>query len=262
MGTRRTFRSTPLEAKHVYDQPATVERYSERSLWTVEQHLCNLYLRTPGRLLDIACAAGRMAIPLSHYSGLQVFGMDIAYNQVKEALAAAGRSDANCHFCQGDMRSLSLAGCSMDYVFITYTSLGALTTVKDRELCVREVMRVLKPSGLAFISVWNRFWPGQMGASWAKWTVLNIMRLVGMNPHGTGNRVCWESGGYVLWHYFSLAEAKSLFTEAGLRVMDLVPFEGAWTTNRLRGKDWWSRHLSEGFYFILRKESPGGIEIR
>ena len=94
--------------------------------------------------------------------------------------------------------------------------------------CTREVARVLKPGGMGFISVWNRLSGlGRFGASWAKWAGTVAVAGTGLNPHGPGNRVCWEAGGYVLWHYFSFGEAQSLFDEAGLGVLGLVPFEGS-----------------------------------
>ncbi|HEY3275777.1 MAG TPA: methyltransferase domain-containing protein [Syntrophorhabdaceae bacterium] len=253
MATQRTYRSIPGEARHVYDNPETVKRYSNRFLWPVEEHLCNTYVRAPGRLLDIGCAAGRMSVPLGRQSGFQVVGLDISFNQVKEALVAALESDARCSFFQCDMRALGLADGSMDYVFITYTSIGALTRPKDRERCVQEVMRVLKPKGIAFISVWNRLWPGAFGSSWAKWTALWLMRLLRLNAHGPGNRVCWEAGGYVLWHYFSFPEAASLFRKAGLDILGMIPFAGAWAENRLSENSWWSRYFGEGLYFVLSK---------
>ena len=257
MQETRTYRTPPADARLVYDDPETVRRYSHRSLWPVEQYLCDEYLRPPARLLDIGCAAGRMSIPLGGRDGFRVIGFDISFNQVKEAVDAADCAQADCSFFQGDMRALGLADRSVDYAFITYTSIGALTSPGDRSQCVREVARVLKPAGTAFISVWNRFWPGRFGSSWAKWLTLWLLRAVRRNPHGPGNRVCWEAGGYVLWHYFSFSEARSLFEEAGFNVLGLVPFEGAWADNRLRTNRWWSRHLSEGLYFVLRKGRDG-----
>jgi SAM-dependent methyltransferase len=259
MSEPRTYWCMPSETRQVYDDPEAVCRYSHRFLWPVEQHLCSTYLLRPGKLLDIGCAAGRMSIPLGQKGNFEVVGLDISFNQVKEASEAAGCSQVNCSFFQGDMRTLALCERTVDYVFITYTSIGALTLPEDRERCAREVSRVLKPDGIAFISVWNRLWPGRWGSSWAKWVVLWLLRVVRANGHGRGNRVCWEAGGYVLWHYFFFGEARSLFRKAGLDVLAVVPFEGSWTDNHVCGNSWWSRHFSEGLYFVLSRrtmESP------
>jgi ubiquinone/menaquinone biosynthesis C-methylase UbiE len=219
----------------------------------MEKYLFDHYLSRSGIILDIACAAGRMAIPLSSYTKSAVIGFDISFNQVREALHAARQTGANCFFFQSDMAVMALANQSIDYVFITYSSLGVLTTREERESAIKEIARVLKSDGVAFICLWNRLWPGRWGIAWAKWIVLYVLRVLKHNPHGLGNRVCWEEGGYVLCHYFTPWEARSLFEKFGFDLLTVVPFAGSWDKNRVLNNTWWTRSFGEGLYFVLTK---------
>lgn len=249
----RVYKRKPKNCQQVYDTPEAVRSYSCRGFWPVEQYLFDCYLSHPGTVLDIACAAGRISIPLAAHGEFRVIGFDISFNQVKEAAIATQDAKIGCYFMQCDMKSIALAKESVDYIFIAYTSLGALYELSDRERAVIEIARVLKPDGVAFISIWNRLWPGRWGIEWVKWIVFWLLRVLKRNPHASGNRVCWEEGGYVLWHYFWPWEAKSLFKKFGLHISAVIRFTGAWDKNRIISNTWWSRWFGEGLYFVLAK---------
>jgi SAM-dependent methyltransferase len=220
----------------------------------VEKKLFDWYISASGTILDVACAAGRVAIPLASCYGLQVIGFDISLNQVRAAAESGRMAQGKSSFLQSDMRAIGLFRQTVDYIFVGYTSLGALHERRDREKAVSEFARVLKPRGIGFVSVWNRLWPGFLGVNWLKWMALWFLRMFRRTPYGPGNRVCWEEGGYVLWHYFWPWEAESLFKQFGFQVLAIIPFGGAWHNNRVISDKWWSRWFGEGLYFVLVKE--------
>ena len=219
-------------------------------MWPIEKHIVDMYLGKSGSVLDIACAAGRLAIPLSNAGKYHVVGFDISYNQVKRAYCNVAGSKSSPCFFQGDMSLIGLKSESFDFVFITYTSLGAMTELNKREDTLSEVFRLLRPNGMAFISVWNRYWPN----SSLKWFYFYMLRLFGLYPYASGDRVCWESGGYVLWHYFSPFEAKKLFKAKGFYVIDTIPFQGSWENNTLVKKNLFTQYFAQGLYYVLKKD--------
>lgn len=97
-----------------------------------------------------------------------------------------------CSFFQRDMSVMGQANQSIDYLFIAYTSLGALTDPEDRKQGLKKIARVLKTGGIAFISGWHRLWPGSLGVNWMQWIVLWLLRMLRRLPYGPGNRLCWE----------------------------------------------------------------------
>lgn len=248
---RLDHRIKPDPSHALYDKLEAVRWYSRRGLWPIEQYVLDSYLRCPGTILDVACAAGRTAIPLSLNTKYRVIGFDISFNQVRQASQAAREAGLNCFFFQSDMTMMGLASQSVDYVIITYGSVGVFPTTEERESVLKEVSRVLKPNGVAFISIANHLWPGRWGIAWMKWVVLSILRTLKRNPHASGNRVIWEEGGYLLCHYFWPWEAECLFKKFGFHVLAVIPFSGAWDKNRLISNTWWSRWFGEGLYFVL-----------
>lgn len=240
-------------SRSVYDKPATVAVYSHYRFWAVEHYLCNLYLNQPGKILDVACAAGRVSIPLAANYGFQVIGFDISGNQVKAANQKARKDKLSCYFFQSDMTSMALAGRTMDYILITYSSLGACITLEARQIALKEIARVLKSNGVAFISVWNRLWPGRFGLAWIKWIWLGLLRVFRLNPHAQGNQACWEQGEHVLWHYFWPWEARNLFKKMGFDILDIIPYSGSWHKNRMLNKNWLSKLFGQGLFFVLVK---------
>jgi ubiquinone/menaquinone biosynthesis C-methylase UbiE len=196
-----------------------------------------------------------MSLPLASSGDYKVYAFDISYNQVFEAKRAADESNASCFFFQCDMKNIGLPDNSMDYVFVTYSSLGALTKQEDREQSLSEIRRILKPEGLAFISFWNLLWPGKLGSSWLKWGVIHFLQLLGRNNHGFGNRVCWEFGGCILWHYFTYFEAVRLVKELQFDVVDVVPFSGRLGHDVVLKDTLWNRIFAKGLYFVLAGRS-------
>ena len=249
----KTFQSEPEPAETVYDSSQALDRYAHRGLWYVESYLGHKYLSGSGKILDVACAGGRTAIPLADYGDFDIIGFDISFNQVRAALKTARTNNKKCAFLLCDMTNIAMSSGSIDYVLITYTSLGAITTVEDRHSVLKEVVRVLKPEGLAFISVWNILWPGKGGLEYAKWFVLWLMRLSKHYQHGKGNRVCREEGGNILWHYFFPWEAKSLFKKNGMDILEIVPYFGSWENHHTIKKNYWSLLFSQGLFFVLKK---------
>jgi ubiquinone/menaquinone biosynthesis C-methylase UbiE len=59
------------------------------------------------------------------------------------------------HFMQADMRSLPFPEASFDFVY----TMGTIEHVREYELAIREVCRVLKPAGTALIGVPHKWDP-------------------------------------------------------------------------------------------------------
>jgi SAM-dependent methyltransferase len=88
--------------------------------------------------------------------GARVFGMDVSGITVGRARHNFAREARTGHFTQGDIRSLPFADASFDFVY----TMGTIEHVREYELAIREVSRVLKPGGIAVIGVphkWDLF---------------------------------------------------------------------------------------------------------
>ena len=105
----------------------------------------------PGtRLLELGCGPGFYACRLSEeFPNLRTTGVDLSFSLLQRAKdRAAARQLSNCSFQRADAHSLPYPSGSIDCVVVSRLFL----IVPDKEGIVREIFRVLKPSGLCFIA--------------------------------------------------------------------------------------------------------------
>jgi len=121
-----------------------------RNTWG--SHFLSTYLRPRATCLEIGCAAGQFS-ELLHRQEHLVFGVDISPRMVeasRQRLSACGVPAS--HFQQCEANALPFRDNTFDLV----TALDVLPYVENQPRYLREVHRVLKPEGLAFLSNVNR----------------------------------------------------------------------------------------------------------
>jgi len=107
-----------------------------------------------GKVLNIGCAHGSDFIPLD-FKRFQFYGIDISKNLLLLAKKYSKKFDLIFHLILSDMRFLPFKDSSFDYI-VCVATLHHLLKKRERILALREIKRVLKQGGEAFISVWNR----------------------------------------------------------------------------------------------------------
>lgn len=108
-------------------------------------------IRPSGRVLDLPCGTGRVAVPLSQ-RGFDVAGLDIS----EAVLAVARRAAPDLDLRQGDMRELPWPDSSFDAVLNLWTAFGYFETQADDERVLGEVARVLRPGGVFVLDTVNQ----------------------------------------------------------------------------------------------------------
>lgn len=105
-----------------------------------------------GRLLDLGCGPALME-PALVERGLEVWGIDASARMID---AGRGRiAHPACHLDTGDASSLRFASGFFDAVI----SMGLLEYFPDYSPVLREIARVLKPGGVAVLTVPSRVSP-------------------------------------------------------------------------------------------------------
>lgn len=116
---------------------------------------------TGKRILE--CGAGGALPPLVLFAqhDLMTFGIDVSEEQIALATQFANRNALSIHLQRGDMRCIPFAADYFDYAYEHY-SMCHLTHA-DTAQTVQEMLRVLKPGGLAFLGVISTdTWPLSM----------------------------------------------------------------------------------------------------
>jgi ubiquinone/menaquinone biosynthesis C-methylase UbiE len=101
-----------------------------------------------GLLLDIGCAAGAEFAPLAA-RGFQIVGLDYSSEMLR---LAHNRFRTSVNLCRGDAESLPFPDASFDHVIC----LGVFEYLSTYEKCLDEIHRILRPGGLAVISLPTR----------------------------------------------------------------------------------------------------------
>jgi SAM-dependent methyltransferase len=103
---------------------------------------------TRGRVLELGCGTGRLAMPLSRVTR-QFTGIDLSQEMLGRAITRARRRPPRARpgLLRGDIRQLPFADASIACVFGAYGVVQSLTTDRDLDATFAEVARVLKPGG-------------------------------------------------------------------------------------------------------------------
>ena len=113
-----------------------------------------LHLRKGGRVLDLACGAGRHSIELAK-RGYAVTGYDLSEDLLHQARVDAKRAKVKASFVRGDMRGLRFRG-AFDAVINMFSSFGYFESVEDDRKVLEGVARALKPRGKFLLERFNR----------------------------------------------------------------------------------------------------------
>lgn len=105
------------------------------------------------RALDLGCGAGRHTVFLAR-EGFQVFGVDIAENGLMHTRDWLARENLTAELKRGDIEEIPYPDEFFDAVISIYVIYHK--TIAGMQRVVGEIYRVLKPGGLALISLQSK----------------------------------------------------------------------------------------------------------
>jgi tRNA (uracil-5-)-methyltransferase TRM9 len=157
-----------------------------------------------GRLLNIGCAHGPDFVPFK--DTFELHGIDFSRGMLEQAQKYADKYNFKVNLVEADARHLPYADNSFDWA-IAVATYHHIEDSGGRLQALRELHRVLKPGGEAFITVWNRWQP----RFWLK---------------SKDTLVPWRSPERTLYRYyylFSYGELEKMTRRAGFAVLKSSP---------------------------------------
>lgn len=113
-------------------------------------------MRCEGRVLELGCGSGRVALPMV-MAGVDVTGVDISAGMLdlcEQRAGLLGDMPGKLALVQGDMRDVSLDA-TFNLVICPYRGFMHLLTPEDAWSCMHNVRRHLAPSGQFIFSLWD-----------------------------------------------------------------------------------------------------------
>jgi tRNA (uracil-5-)-methyltransferase TRM9 len=157
-----------------------------------------------GRLLNIGCGHGADFLPFA--AKFDLVGLDFSAEMIKMARRYAQKFKFSPQLVVADARRLPFADNAFEWA-IAVATYHHLQGRSDQLQALRELGRVLKPGGEAFITVWNRRQP----RFWFK---------------GKEVPLAWKAQGGVVYRYyylFTFGEIRRLAVAAGFQVLQSAP---------------------------------------
>lgn len=105
-------------------------------------------------VLDIGCGVGRVS-SLLHERGYDVTGVDVSKPFVEHARSLFPEIE----FCKMDITNVSFRSKTFDYAIFSWFGLDYILPKSERVEALREIHRILKPSGIVVFSTHNSWHP-------------------------------------------------------------------------------------------------------
>jgi D-alanine-D-alanine ligase len=119
----------------------------------VDHFVSVLQLQPDAAVLDLCCGQGRHTLELARLGFRRVEGLDRSRYLIHRARRTAKAQGVDVRFREGDARKLPYPPDTFDVVMILGNSFGYFTSVEDDLRVLKEVLRVLKPSGRLLLDV-------------------------------------------------------------------------------------------------------------
>lgn len=197
---------TPGEIRAVYERIAPSFAETRKEPWPeVVEYVRGLPPRS--RVLDLGCGHGRHMRVLAA-EGHRIVGLDFC-----RGLLRRGRAGLDADWIEGEGTTLPLRDASMD-ACLCVAVLHHVPTHRGRIATLREIRRILRPEGSAFVTVWSADQPRFQG--------LRRPTAEAGADVGIDTWVPWKlpDGGSVprYYHLFTPAGFEGAIIESGLHI--------------------------------------------
>lgn len=179
---------------------------------------CEAAFPTPGKLVDLGCGTGRLAI---HFAlrGYDCTGVDLSEEMLSRARENAANAGANVVWTAANLVDLAgMADASFDYAACLFSTLGMVRGAENRLAAAKSAARILKPGGRFVLHAHHR---GFRGLGLRMRFVQAWRSLIGSASAGDVTMPQAYGGAPLTLHHFSRSELVALLDAAGFDVREV-----------------------------------------
>jgi ubiquinone/menaquinone biosynthesis C-methylase UbiE len=203
------------------------------SLAAVDMEVAEGLFRKPGRVIDLGCGTGRLALHLAG-QGHQVVAVDLSAEMLRVLGEKARLQGKHVDCLQANIVELDgLADQSFDYAACLFSTLGMVMGAEHRQRVLEHAFRLLKNGGVFLLHVHNR-WHNLRDQAGRRWLVADTWQSLS-GKKGAGDRpmpVHQGVAGLALHHY-TRREIVANLKQVGFDVIQVNPISLA-ADGRLR----------------------------
>lgn len=181
---------------------------------------CEQAFPAPGRLIDLGCGTGRLAL---HFAkrGYNCTGIDLSEHMLACAQSKADSQGLKVEWLKANLANdLPLPSASFDYAACLFSTLGMIRGEANRRGVVANVARILTTKGRFVLHVHNRWFSGLgQGRLWSQ----RIRSWLGREDAGDITMPQPQGGAPLTLHHFTKRELLNLLISHGFQVMKFQP---------------------------------------
>jgi SAM-dependent methyltransferase len=192
-------------------------------LLKIDQDFVREYCPTPGRVLDLGCGTGRVAIPLAA-AGHRVTAVDLSEEMLHVVGTKATAAGVRLDRLRANIVTLdAIRDAAFDVVLCLFSTIGMVAGAENRRGVVEHAYRVLRPGGLFLLHVHNR-WHHLGTRRGRSWLLRDVVRGLRGSPQA-GEWLMEHHVGQTGWpmHLFTTPELKRLLRGVGFRIAEVRP---------------------------------------
>lgn len=211
---------------YLHDRPIADDfdtHFAQTNLFRTDRAFLEHHFRKPGRLLDLGCGTGRLAIPFAR-RGFQVVGVDLSIPMLEVANRKRIAASANLQLVMANLCNLGGFGAdTFDYAICMFSTLGMVIGKDQRHRVLRQVHRVLRPDGSLALHLHN-WWYNLFDANGRRFIVGDVVRRLLSHPQA-GDKVLRKYRGIsnLRLHVFTIGEIGQMLRRTGFVLTEVLP---------------------------------------